>query len=249
MHPTAIDNCQHFFNAYGDALTGPDIKVIEIGAQDVNGSLRTCCPSRFSYCGVDFVEGKGVDVVLDDPYHLPFETASVDVVLTSSCLEHSEMFWLSFLEALRILKPHGLLYINAPSSGDFHRYPVDCWRFYPDAGPALVTWAKRNGMAPLLLESFTGEQNRYTFNDYVAIFVKDEREAHRYPNRILPGRGDLSNGLLAGSTEFINFQGMSEDVRKLAYIARIATGNVDLPDDKARLAMITRVIAGQTKVR
>ena len=46
--------------------------------------------------------------MLTDPYHLPFESNSLDVVVSSSCFEHSEMFWLLFLEIMRVLKPEGL---------------------------------------------------------------------------------------------------------------------------------------------
>ena len=28
-----------------------------------------------------------------------------------------------------------------PSSGHEHRYPVDCWRYYPDGVTALARWA------------------------------------------------------------------------------------------------------------
>src|SRR5690606_22164720 len=100
-------------------------------------------PANVTYIGLDFEKAKGVDVLLTDPYTLPFENESVDVVVSSSCFEHSEMFWLVFAEILRILKPNGLVYLNAPSNGVVHRYPVDCWRFYPDAGEALATWGKR----------------------------------------------------------------------------------------------------------
>ena len=79
-------------------------------------------------------------MVLDDPYHLPLASESVDVVVSSSRFEHVEFFWLMFNEVLRVFKPDGLFYLNAPSNGEFHRYPVDCWRFYPDAAQALVNW-------------------------------------------------------------------------------------------------------------
>lgn len=155
--------------------------VVEIGAQDVNGSLREVAPPGVRYIGMDFVVGKGVDVVLTDPYCLPFDSESVDVIVSSSCLEHSEMFWLSFTECLRILMPDGLLFINVPSNGAFHRYPVDCWRFYPDAGSALVTWVKRQGMAPALLESFITPQHEDVWNDFLAVFVKDEACIRQHP--------------------------------------------------------------------
>ena len=137
MHPTAFENCKKFKETYGQLFV-KDISIVEIGSQDVNGSLRSLWTEYTTYTGVDFVEGKGVNVVLSDPYKLPFESNSVDIILSSSVFEHSEMFWLLFLEIMRVLTPNGLFYLNAPSNGDFHRWPVDCYRFYPDAGKGLV---------------------------------------------------------------------------------------------------------------
>jgi SAM-dependent methyltransferase len=143
-------------------------------------------------------------VVIDDAYKLPFDEESFDVVVTSSCFEHSEFFWLTLLECLRILKPAGLLYLSVPSNGPFHRYPVDCWRFYPDSGVALQNWARRNGVNALMLESFTGPQNSGAWNDFVAVFVKSEAEAKRYPNRIAEHYSPVTNALVAGEYKFIN---------------------------------------------
>jgi hypothetical protein len=41
----------------------------------------------------------------------------------------------------RIVRPGGLIFLLAPSRGPEHRYPVDCWRFYPDGFRALAKWA------------------------------------------------------------------------------------------------------------
>jgi SAM-dependent methyltransferase len=184
MHDTAFQGAKSFFDTYAMTYlqSGADTKVIEIGSQDLNGSLRECCPIDFEYIGVDFVAGKGVDLILEDPYSLPFETASADIIIASSCFEHSEMFWVLFLEVMRVLKPDGLFYLNVPSNGDVHRHPVDCWRFYPDSGRALVAWAKRNGMNPALLESYTSVQISDIWNDFVAVYVRDENHASRHPN-------------------------------------------------------------------
>lgn len=128
MHPTAMRNCQEFIVCYASKTmnTVARPKVIEIGSQDVNGSLRSVCPGSFACTGVDFVPGKGVDVVLLDACSLPFESESADIVKASSVFEHSKMFWVLFLEILGILKPTGLFYLNVPPNGDFHRNPVDC---------------------------------------------------------------------------------------------------------------------------
>ena len=213
MHPTAMQNGQLFFDTYLDKSSTS--VVVEIGAQDVNGSLREVAPPGVRYIGVDFVVGKGVDVVLTDPYCLPFESESVDVIVSSSCLEHSEMFWLSFTECLRILKPDGLLFINVPSNGAFHRYPVDCWRFYPDAGSALVTWAKRQGMTPALLESFITPQHQDIWNDFLAVFVKDEACIRQHPNRMIKAVGKFENGKVSGSEQIFSYVEFPEDIRRL----------------------------------
>jgi lipopolysaccharide biosynthesis protein/SAM-dependent methyltransferase len=184
-----------FFQTYcsGD-FTGKVI--VDVGAQDVNGSLRTYSPKNATYIGVDFAEGSGVDIVIDNPYSLPFEDESVDVIVCSSVFEHSDFFWQLYLECLRILKPNGLLYVNAPSNGMVHRYPVDSWRFYPDSGVSLVKWAHHNTYKALLLESFVGEKSgpitgEGMWNDFVAVFLKDGAFSSSHPQRIQDITGPL----------------------------------------------------------
>ena len=221
MHYTAMDNCRLFFDTYAidfNELKSP--RVLEIGSQDVNGSIRACAPESFEYVGVDFVAGKGVDVILDDPYHLPFEDGSFDIVLSNSCFEHSEMFWLLFDEIMRVLKPSGLFYLNVPSNGYFHRYPVDCWRFYPDSGSALVTWNRRGGGNAALLESYTSKQSKGVWNDFVAIFVKDEVFAHRYEGRVTDRLVDFTNGLSRGRDGIANEQTIPEDQSAISLVRR-----------------------------
>jgi len=187
-----MDNARRFFETYS---MGRTVRIADIGAQDVNGSLRQVAPESAEYIGVDFVEGDGVDVILEDPYKLPFDDDSLDVVVSSSCFEHSEFFWLLFLEIMRVLKPDGLFYLNVPSNGVFHRYPVDCWRFYPDSGVALANWGKRNGLNTTVLESYTSEQESDTWNDFVCVFLKDEEFAASYPDRITSRFAKYSNAL------------------------------------------------------
>jgi lipopolysaccharide biosynthesis protein/SAM-dependent methyltransferase len=190
MHKSALKYGEFFFSTYFNSDDTYQLRIIEIGSQDINGSLRQFSPANAIYFGVDFVSGPGVDVLIADPYHLPFESDSVDSVICSSVFEHSEFFWMLFLECLRILKPNGLMYINAPSNGKVHRYPIDGWRFYPDAGHALVKWAKSEGKTALLLESFIAPklgpiEEEGMWNDFVAVFLKNEKYSTIYKNRIL----------------------------------------------------------------
>lgn len=172
MHTTAMANADLFFKRHTREFPAGSI-VVEIGSQDVNGSIREVAPKRFGYLGVDFVPGAGVDLVIADPYVIPIESDEIDIVVTSSCFEHSEMFWLVFLEIARIVRPGGLIYLNVPSNGPVHRYPVDCWRFYPDAGKALVTWARRMGYPVTLVESYISRPQVEIWEDFVAVFKKD----------------------------------------------------------------------------
>ncbi len=190
MHKSALKYGEMFISIYLNRDDAYPLRIVEIGSQDINGSLRQFSPVNAIYIGVDFVSGPGVDVLMADPYQLPFESDSVDSVICSSVFEHAEFFWILFLECLRILKPDGLLYVNAPSNGKVHRYPIDGWRFYPDAGHSLVKWAKSQGKSALLLESFIAPKlgpidEEGMWNDFVAVFLKNEIYQTNFKNHIL----------------------------------------------------------------
>lgn len=193
MHLTAEQNAKRFFETYVQQTTSP-IQILEIGACIGGFNIRTLKPQNATYIGVDLHQVPGVDIVLDDPYILPFEDNSMDFVISSSCFEHSEFFWLNFTETLRVLKPSGLFYLNAPSNGAFHRFPVDCWRFFPDSGHALVNWGKRNGYNCGLLEQYTSNKLNDIWSDYVAVFIKDIQTKEYYPKRIIHSFNDFTNG-------------------------------------------------------
>lgn len=167
MHDTAYEHARLFFELY---WCSDFRQVVELGSQDVNGSLRDHCPTGARYLGLDMEAGRGVDLVVAPGGSLPLADGSADVVVTSSAFEHDACFWETFLELVRILRPGGLLYVNAPSNGSFHRYPLDCWRFYPDAGLALTRWAERRGVAVELVESFVARPGGDGWADFVAVF-------------------------------------------------------------------------------
>ena len=87
---------------------------------------------KWEYSGLDVEKGPNVDIVVENPYDWEIPDSSYDVVISGQAFEHIEFFWLTFLEMARVLKPQGLIILIAPSRGPQHRYPVDCWRFYPD---------------------------------------------------------------------------------------------------------------------
>jgi FkbM family methyltransferase len=96
---------------------------------------------NFSYVGVDIAEGENVDVVMQEPYKLPFDDNSFDLIVSGQVFEHVPFFWVSFLEMTRVLSAGGMIFLTAPSRGHIHNPPFDCWRFYPDSYKALAAFS------------------------------------------------------------------------------------------------------------
>jgi SAM-dependent methyltransferase len=184
MHDTAKFYGERFLDVYSPAIKNLSATVplvLEVGAGDDATFKNKCAELGLNYQGMDQIHSPDPDAV----YRLPAMDNSVDMVVSSSCFEHDEFFWITFLEIMRVLKPHGVFYLSAPSDGVYHTYPVDCWRFYPDAANALVKWANKNRIPAMVMESFTGTPVADIWKDYMGIFLKDKSFLASYPNRIL----------------------------------------------------------------
>ncbi len=140
MHQSSLKKMYWFKETYLENNNKLPLKILDLGSMDVNGSYKECFKnSQWSYIGLDLAIGKNVDIVLKNPYvWKEIKTASFDVLISGQAFEHIEYFWMVMFEIARVLKQNGLCCIIAPSSGPEHRYPVDCWRFYPDGFSALA---------------------------------------------------------------------------------------------------------------
>ncbi len=137
MHLSSFEHMRELIARHLDPSRA--LRVVDIGSYDVNGSYRELFGNKaWNYQGVDLEAGPGVDIVLRSPYRLPFPSASVDLVVSGQAFEHVEYFWMTWMEMVRILRPSGMIFLIAPSRGPEHRYPQDCWRFYPDGYRALA---------------------------------------------------------------------------------------------------------------
>ncbi len=169
MHPSSYENMEKCRDKYlTPAFLEPraQVKVLDIGGVDLNGSYKPIFSAPgFEYAVADISDAEGVDVVLKDPYYIPLATGSVDVVISGQMLEHCEFFWQSFTEMVRVLKPDGYFFLIAPSSGPEHRFPVDCYRFYPDSYAALAKFAQCQ-----LIEHWVDD--REPWHDLVGVFTK-----------------------------------------------------------------------------
>lgn len=91
-------------------------KILEVGSQNINGSVRQYFPSASEYLGIDIGPGVDVDwVVPGELIQLPASWA--DLVLTTECLEHCAAWEKVFLNMIRILKPAGLFLMTCASFG------------------------------------------------------------------------------------------------------------------------------------
>ena len=144
MHESSYLKMEEFRQRYLDRRKTEDLHIYDLGSQDVNGSYRPLFSEpSWHYVGLDMAAGKNVDVVLQTPYAWKeIASQSADVVVSGQAFEHIQYFWITMLEVARVLKPGGLCCILAPSSGPEHRYPLDCWRFYPDGMTSLAHFAQ-----------------------------------------------------------------------------------------------------------
>lgn len=136
-------NMTQFMRKYLSDFTNKEISILDIGSQDVNGNYKNLFKNpKWKYYGLDIVAGENVDIVVKDIYRWKeIKTRSFDVVISGQALEHVEFFWITILEIVRVLKNNGLLCLIVPSSGPEHRYPKDCWRFFPDGLKALANYS------------------------------------------------------------------------------------------------------------
>lgn len=156
-----------FVQKYLSGRRHEPLLILDLGSQDVNGSYRPLFDGKsWRYIGLDMAPGKNVDVVLREPYRWrEIKAGSADVIVSGQTFEHTEFFWLTMREVARALKPRGLLCLIAPSTGVEHRYPVDCWRVYPDGLRAVARYSRLETLEVWTqwedLPQYNGESNAW----------------------------------------------------------------------------------------
>lgn len=108
-------------------------RVLEIGALNVNGSVRPSI-ERFGpaeYIGVDMVEGSGVDLVCRaEELAARFAPGRFDLVVSTEMLEHVRDWRRVISNMKALLEEGGILLITTRSFGfGYHAFPYDFWRF------------------------------------------------------------------------------------------------------------------------
>jgi SAM-dependent methyltransferase len=163
-----------FRDRYLSARVNEPLRIVDVGSLDVNGTYRPLFATPpWTYIGVDMAAGPNVDLVLRTPYvWREILTDAIDVVISGQAFEHIPFFWITMLEIARVLKPDGLCCILAPSSGPEHRYPVDCWRFYPDGMRALADFARLDTVEAVTQWENTGDEISDAWHDTTLVCRK-----------------------------------------------------------------------------
>lgn len=129
MHPSVMQ----FLREKISSVEILRMEVLEVGAQDVNGSPREVLvphgPKK--YVGVDFGHGKGVDLVMDvKDLTSYFGPESFDVVVSTEMLEHASDWRTAVGQMKGVLRLGGLLILTTRGPGfPYHGFPHDYWRF------------------------------------------------------------------------------------------------------------------------
>jgi len=167
----------------------------------------TILANGWSYFGIDLEAGENVDLVIADGYDWQeISDDRYDVVLCSQVLEHARYPWRLTQEIARVLRPRGLTLLIAPSAGHVHRYPEDCFRYFPDGLPALVFAA---GLQ--VIESHVQQRLIYRSNiwlDAVTVAQKPLRapqEAGQERARLELGRLSLKSDLSPDHLKGVDF--------------------------------------------
>ena len=145
MHQKSYDQMARIVGQYLAAdreITRRELEILDVGSLDINGSYRKLFDSnpKWHYVGADAQGGSNVDVVLDWDYKwTEIQDESFDVVISGQTLEHVEAPWLAAKAMERVCRKDGLYVVIVPSRCDYHPYPLDCWRIFPDGMRYLMT--------------------------------------------------------------------------------------------------------------
>lgn len=233
--------------AFARVYLGPyqrvPLRILDIGSRQALQRHRTYRDlfdaPPWSYTGADIEPGDNVDVVLRNHYQWSeLHSDSFDVVLCGQVFEHVPYFWVTAFEIGRVLKEGGLACIVAPSGGQEHRYPVDCWRFYTDG---LVSLCEYLGFTRL--EAYTQRRNLYhedgsdVWMDSSLVMQKprfSELERRRFRLKA------QLQGALSGPEELLDLELSAPDVRafEASVIEPAIPRNAFLEEETRRLARL-----------
>lgn len=132
MHKESLGRCRDFIGNYLNSFE--TLKIADVGSFDVNGNYRALFDRPgWDYVGLDVTPGRNVDLIVpsDEDAIWP-HTGEFDVVISGQCVEHVRKPWKWIKQVASLAKSGGIIWITGPNQWEFHQYPIDCWRIWPD---------------------------------------------------------------------------------------------------------------------
>lgn len=106
--------CESIKERFPQFFTG--VMVLDIGSLDINGNNQYLFDIESLYLGVDVAQGRNVDVV-SAAHLLDLPDATFDIIISTECLEHDRHWTQTLNNAVRMLRPGGLLLITCATTG------------------------------------------------------------------------------------------------------------------------------------
>ena len=119
---------------------GPEWKYFGLDLESAcrpHGPLK---PNGQGYVDERISHRYNIDFTIGDNGRIPVKDDSIDVILSTSCFEHDEKFYVTIKEMIRVLKHGGMIYLNVPSNGPYHGFPGDYYRFKKGAYEHIEQW-------------------------------------------------------------------------------------------------------------
>lgn len=92
------------------------VLALDIGSLDLNGNNQYLFDADCQYLGIDVAQGRNVDII--SPGHmLGMPSATFDVIVSTECLEHDRHWEKTLQEAVRMLRPGGMLLMTCATTG------------------------------------------------------------------------------------------------------------------------------------
>jgi SAM-dependent methyltransferase len=130
MHKTSYDLMTYFVKKY----LPQNSNVLDFGGSHINGSYKDIITTQNSI--YETLDWDNADYVVKGYDWTNVPKKFFDAIISGQAFEHDLYFWKTLENINKTVKNDGLVIIIVPTKGDFHQYPVDCYRFYPDS--ALV---------------------------------------------------------------------------------------------------------------
>lgn len=134
MHGSSVEILARLVSKY---LTSGKSLVADVGCAGDAEYQRVVRERGHDYEGVDTYQATSVKHIVEQDTLQPIQDAAFDAVISGQTLEHVRKPWKWILGVARIAKPGGVIIVIAPNTWEFHEYPYDCWRVWPEGMRAL----------------------------------------------------------------------------------------------------------------